>query len=170
MARENVTTYFKKLPLEFITEPGPLYSMMQWLTEQLIRIESESKVGAEKNKRSKPRRTYFSGYHVRRFDTLLGTICLMVPTLRNEGYVPFFVAEKKRSEQAMIQVVQEAFINGVSTRRSGHYSPSSNLGLSLMQWHPWGSATSTWQGNHTTGRPSFPRISSRNWPSNAPFR
>ena len=57
MARENVTTYFKKLLLEFITEPDPLYSMMQWLTEQLMRIESESKVGAEKNKHSKTRRT-----------------------------------------------------------------------------------------------------------------
>jgi transposase-like protein len=45
---------------------------------------------------------------------------LLVPKLRQGGYVPFFVAEKKRSEQALIQVVQEAFINGVSTRKMGH--------------------------------------------------
>jgi len=117
MARENVTTYFKKLLLGFIPEPDPLYAMMQWLTEQLMKIESEAKVGAEKNAHSKTRRTYFSGYRVRRFDTRLGTIYLTVPKLRNGGYVPFFVVEKKRSEQAMIQVVQEAFINGVSTRK-----------------------------------------------------
>jgi len=117
MARENVTTYFKKLLLGFIPEPDPLYAMMQWLTEQLMKIESEAKVGAVKNAHSKSRRTYFSGYRVRRFDTRLGTIYLTVPKLRNGGYVPFFVVEKKRSEQAMIQVVQEAFINGVSTRK-----------------------------------------------------
>lgn len=37
--------------------------------------------------------------------------------MRNGGYVPFFVVERKRSEQALIQVIQEAFINGVSTRK-----------------------------------------------------
>ena len=41
----------------------------------------------------------------------------MVPKLRQGGHVPFFVTEKKRSEQALIQVVQEAFINGVFTRK-----------------------------------------------------
>ncbi len=40
-----------------------------------------------------------------------------MPKLRNGGYIPFFVVERKRSEQALIQVVQEAFINGVSTRK-----------------------------------------------------
>jgi putative transposase len=117
MARLNVTTYFKKLLLEFVTEQDPLLAMLQWLTEQLMQLEAESKVGAEKNKHSKERRTYFSGYRVRRFDTRLGTLYLMVPKLRNGGYVPFFVVERKRSEQALIQVVQEAFINGVSTRK-----------------------------------------------------
>jgi len=39
-----------------------------------------------------------SGYRVRRFDTRLGTLYLMVPKLRSGGYVPFFVVERKRSE------------------------------------------------------------------------
>jgi putative transposase len=42
---------------------------------------------------------------------------LMVPKLRNQGYIPFFVTERKRSEAALIQVVQEAFVQGVSTRK-----------------------------------------------------
>ena len=42
---------------------------------------------------------------------------LLVPKLRKGGYIPFFVTEKRRSEQALIQVIQEAFINGVSTRK-----------------------------------------------------
>ena len=40
-----------------------------------------------------------------------------MPKLRNGGYVPFFVVERKRSEQALVQVIQEAFLNGVSTRK-----------------------------------------------------
>ena len=42
---------------------------------------------------------------------------LMVPKLRNRGYIPFFVTEHKRSEAALIQVIQEAFVQGVSTRK-----------------------------------------------------
>ncbi|MCQ2613319.1 MAG: transposase [Treponemataceae bacterium] len=54
-------------------------------------------------------------YRIKRFDTRLGY--LAVPKLRQDGYIPFFVAEKKRSEQALIEVVQECWINGVSTRK-----------------------------------------------------
>ena len=117
MARTNVITYFKKLLLQFITEPDPLLAMLKWLTGQLMQMEAEAKVGVEKGKHSASRRTYFSGYRVRRFDTRMGTLYMLVPKLRNGGYVPFFVVERKRSEQALIQVVQEAFINGVSTRK-----------------------------------------------------
>jgi len=50
-------------------------------------------------------------------DTRLGTIYLYIPKLRKGGYVPFFVTERRRSELALAGLVQEAFINGVSTRR-----------------------------------------------------
>src|SRR4030043_2329813 len=83
----------------------------------MMLIEAEGKVGAEKGKHSKARKTYFSGARVRRMDTRLGTIYLYVPKLRKGGYVPFFVTERKRSEMALATLVQEAFINGVSTRR-----------------------------------------------------
>lgn len=43
-------------------------------------------------------------------DTRVGTMYLMVPKLRNRGYIPFFVTERKRSEAALIQVIQEAFV------------------------------------------------------------
>jgi transposase-like protein len=117
MARTNVITYFKKLLLEFITEPDPLLAMLKWLPGQLMQMEAEAKVGVEKGKHNPSRTTYFSGYRVRRFDTRMGTLYMLVPKLRNGGYVPFFVVERKRSEQALIQVVQEAFVNGVSTRK-----------------------------------------------------
>ncbi len=60
-------------------------------------IEAEGKVGAEKGKHSKDRKTHFSRARVRRMDTRLGTIHLYVPKLWKGGYVPFFVTERKRS-------------------------------------------------------------------------
>ena len=117
MAGRNDTDYYKKLLLDFIAEPDPLFSMLQWLTQRMMELESESKAGAPKGKHSAERKTHFSGTRVRRFDTRLGTMYLLVPKLRQGGYIPFFVTERKRSEQALIQVVQEAFINGVSTRK-----------------------------------------------------
>lgn len=41
----------------------------------------------------------------------------MVSKVRQGGYIPFFVTERKRSETTLIQVVQEAFVQGVSTRK-----------------------------------------------------
>jgi len=130
MAHTNVITHFQKLLLQFITEPDPLLAMLQWLTEQLMQLEAEEKTGAPKGKHCDRRNTHFSGYRVRRFDTRMGTMYLLVPKLRKGGYIPFFVVERKRSEQALIQVVQEAFINGVSTRKIERLAKS--LGIENM--------------------------------------
>lgn len=117
MAPLKATADFEKLLSRFIGEQDPLLEMLKWMTEQLMRIEAENKAGAVKGKHVANRTTHFSGSRVRRFDTRLGTMYLVVPKLRKGGYIPFFVTEKKRSEQALLQVVQEAFINGVSTRK-----------------------------------------------------
>ena len=75
------------------------------------------KLSTDKNERADGRSGYRSGYRPRRLDTRLGTIYLMVPKVRQGGYIPFFVNAYKRSEAALIQVVQEAYVNGVSTRK-----------------------------------------------------
>ena len=117
MAKLNHIEYFKRALLDFITEADPLYSMLQWVTESMMQLEAEQKVGVEKGAHSTARTTHFSGTRLRRFDTRLGTMYLVVPKLRKGGYIPFFVTERKRSEAALIEVVQEAYINGVSTRK-----------------------------------------------------
>jgi transposase-like protein len=117
MAQPHYRTPFKKALLQFITEPDPFLAMLKWVMTEMMRIEAEAKVGATKGKHTSERTTYFSGVRVRRVDTRLGTIYLLVPKLRKGGYVPFFISERRRSEQALIAVVQEAFINGVSTRK-----------------------------------------------------
>ena len=117
MARLNYIDYFKRALLEFVLEDDPLYAMLQWMTEKIMQLEAEQKVGAQKGTHSTERTTHFSGNRLRRFDTRMGTMYLLVPKLRKGGYVPFFVTERKRSEAALIEVVQEAYVNGVSTRK-----------------------------------------------------
>lgn len=124
MAKSNDNVSFKKMLRQFMSEPDPLFNMLRWMTERLMMLEAENKAGAPKGKHSKMRTTHFSGTRVRRFDTRLGTMYLLVPKLRNGGYIPFFVTEKNRSEQALIQVVREAFIKGVSTRKIEHLAKS----------------------------------------------
>jgi putative transposase len=117
MAQRHYRTPFKKALSQFITEPDPFLAMLKWVMTEMMRIEAAAKVGAAKGKHTKERRTYFSGARARRVDTRLGTVYLFVPKVRKGGYVPFFISERRRSEAALIAVVQEAFINGVSTRK-----------------------------------------------------
>jgi putative transposase len=120
VAKINDITLLKEKLLDFITDSDPLLSMLKWLTGRLMQIEAEAKVGAEKGKHEESRTTHFSGVRVRRFDTRLGTMYLLIPKLRRGGYVPFFVTERKRSEHALIEMVLEAYANGVSTRKVDH--------------------------------------------------
>lgn len=117
MVYPNSSANFETMLLQFMSEEDPMLSMLKWLCEQLMEAEVTSKVNAEKSERNLDRSGYRSGYRVRRFDTRMGTIYLFVPKLRKGGYIPFFVSEKKRSEVALMNVVQEAYINGVSTRK-----------------------------------------------------
>jgi transposase-like protein len=117
MTRINDTKFFENKLLEFVVEEDPLLAMLQWVTEKLIEVEVSHKIGAEKGKHDPHRTAYRSGTRVRRFDTRIGTLYLVIPKLRKGGYIPFFVTEKKRSEQALIEVVQEAWKNGISTRK-----------------------------------------------------
>ncbi|MFY9175733.1 MAG: IS256 family transposase [Peptococcia bacterium] len=117
MVYSNSIVSFEKMLMKFMSEDDPMLSMLKWLCEQLMEAEVTSKVNAAKSERTPERSGYRSGYRVRRFDTRMGSIYLFVPKLRKGGYIPFFISEKKRSEVALMNVIQEAYINGVSTRK-----------------------------------------------------
>lgn len=117
MARRKNTIDLTDLLLKCMAEPDPMLSMLEWLCTQLMEAEVSGLVGAEKNARSPSRSDYRCGYRPRRLDTRMGTVYLMIPKLRGRGYIPFFITERKRSEAALIQVIQEAFVQGVSTRK-----------------------------------------------------
>lgn len=117
MAKKNDTTNLTELLLRCMGEADPMLSMLEWLCAQLMEAEVSNKLGAEKNEHCNDRTSSRSGYRPRRYDTRMGTMYLLIPKVRNGGYIPFFVTERKRSEVALIQVVQEAFVQGVSTRK-----------------------------------------------------
>ena len=118
MAQKQSNTNLSTLLFSFMNQPDPMLSMLEWLCEQMMEAEVSMKLSADKSERSEERSGYRSGYRPRRLDTRLGTLYLMVPKIRQGGYIPFFVNAYKRSEAALVQVIQEAYyVNGVSTRK-----------------------------------------------------
>jgi transposase-like protein len=95
----------------------PLRTMAELITGFLMEAEVTNQVGAEAHERTEQRTTHRNGYRDRRWDTRLGTMQLQVPKVREGGYVPSFIEHRKRSEQALISVIQEAVVKGVSTRK-----------------------------------------------------
>lgn len=117
MAHNKNITDLTELLLQCITQPDPILSMLEWLCTQLMEAEVNQQLSAEKSERVNSRIGYHSGYCPRRFDARMGTMYLMVPKVRQGSYIPFFVTEHKYSKATLIQVVQEVFVQGVSTRK-----------------------------------------------------
>ena len=117
MAQKQSNTNLSTLLFSFMNQPDPMLSMLEWLCEQMMEAEVSMKLSADKSERSEERSGYRSGYRPRRLDTRLGTLYLMVQKIRQGGYIPFFVNAYKRSEAALVQVIQEAYVNGGSTRK-----------------------------------------------------
>jgi len=95
----------------------PLREMAEMLLNFIGEAEATARVGAEPYERNEERGTHRNGYRDRRFDTRLGTMQLRIPKLREGGFVPSFIEHRKRSEQALVSVIQEAVVQGVSTRK-----------------------------------------------------
>ena len=84
----------------------------------------KSSLGADRSERTEKRKNYRSGYRDRRFDTRLGSMDLKIPKLRTGGYVPCFLNHGKRCEEALIAVVAEAYVSGISTRKMDEFVQS----------------------------------------------
>jgi len=101
--------------LSFLSEQDTtMLSVLKWLCEELMEAEVTSKVQAKKSQRTDEHKGYRSRYRVRCFDTQMGTMYLSILKLRKGGYISFFVSERSRFEVALINVIQEAHVNGVS--------------------------------------------------------
>jgi putative transposase len=88
-----------------------------WLAEQLMEAEVSQRAGAGYGERHPDRLARRNGYRERTWDIRVGSIELAIPKLRSGSYFPSFLEPRRRSEQALVAVVQEAYVNGVSTRK-----------------------------------------------------
>ena len=87
------------------------------LAQALMELELAEHVGAERHERSLERTGYRNGHRERVWDTRVGTLELQVPRVRDGSFFPSLLEPRRRAERALVTVVQEAYVQGVSTRR-----------------------------------------------------
>ena len=87
------------------------------LAEAVMDREVSAQVGAGYGERSEMRTIRRNGYRPRRWDTRVGSIDLQIPKLRQGSYFPALLEPRRRAERALLAVVQQAYVEGVSTRR-----------------------------------------------------
>jgi putative transposase len=90
---------------------------VRWLVQELMEAEVSAQIGAGRYERTDERTTQRNGYRTRPWDTRVGTLELAIPKLRTGSYFPSWLEARKRGEQALISVVAEAYVQGVSTRK-----------------------------------------------------
>ena len=92
--------------------------MLKAIADQLMSFEADAVCNANFGERSAERVNRRNGYRPRTWDTRMGSIELSVPKLRQGSYYPDWLLEpRRRGERALAQVVVEAYVRGVSTRR-----------------------------------------------------
>ena len=110
-----------RLPLaELLQKAGDgdfLRAVAEAVLQLLMETDVEGLIGAARHERSPERLNYRNGYRDRTLDTRLGSLQLRIPKLRQGSYFPGFLEPRKVSEKALVAVIQEAWIGGVSTRR-----------------------------------------------------
>ena len=87
------------------------------LSQALMETEVAGLIGADRHERSGDRTAYRNGYRTRTWDTRVGTIELAIPKVRPGTYFPSRLQPRRRAEHALLAVVQEAYVHGVSTRK-----------------------------------------------------
>ena len=90
---------------------------VELLSNLLMEAEVEHKVGAKKHERTGKRSNYRNGYRKRSWETRVGEVELAVPKLRKGSYYPSLLEPRRPAEKALLAVVQEAYLKGVSTRK-----------------------------------------------------
>jgi putative transposase len=129
MTAEQVVSYLlEEDGLDFLRES------LTWVVQQLMEAEVSELVGARRGERApEDRLTHRNGYRARSWATRAGEIELAIPKLRRGSYFPSFLEPRKRSEQALVSVVQEAYVAGVSTRKVDQVVESLGLRISKSE-------------------------------------
>jgi transposase-like protein len=105
---------------EALAEASPdlMRQLLQTMINALLSADADAVVGAEWGQPSPTRTAQRNGYRHRDLDTRVGTLDVAIPKLRTGSYFPEWLLERrKRSEAALITVVADCYLAGVSTRR-----------------------------------------------------
>ena len=94
-----------------------LREALRVLVDGIMDAEVSAQIGAQHGERSPERVTYRNGYRNRTWDTRVGAMALHIPKLREGSYFPSLLEPRRRSEKALLAVIQQAYVEGVSTRR-----------------------------------------------------
>ena len=98
--------------------PDLLRSLLATMINMLLSADADQVAGAEYGRPDPDRLVQRNGYRHRDLDTRVGTVDVAIPKLRQGSYFPEWLLERrKRAESAMITVVADAYLAGVSTRR-----------------------------------------------------
>jgi putative transposase len=129
MTAEQVVSYLMEGEgLDFLRES------LAWMVQQLMEAEVTELVGAAHGERAPEERlTQRNGYRARSWATRAGEIELAIPKIRRGSYFPSFLDPRRRSEQALVSVVQEAYVAGVSTRKVDQVVESLGLRISKSE-------------------------------------
>jgi transposase-like protein len=95
----------------------PLRQMVRWAVQELMEAEVTAQIGAGRYERTDERSTQRNGYRPRTWDTRVGSLELQIPKLRQGTYFPSWLEPRRRVEQALVVVIAEADVQGVSTRK-----------------------------------------------------
>jgi len=111
-----------------------LRESLSWVCQQLMEAEVSDLVGATRGERAPEERlTHRNGYRARPWATRAGEIELAIPKIRRGSYFPSFIEPRRRSERALVSVVQEAYVAGVSTRKVDQVVESLGLRISKSE-------------------------------------
>src|SRR5947209_20630411 len=119
-ATEDPMTEDRMALVELLQKSGEadfLRGVAESVLQVLMESDVEGLIGAGRHERSGDRLNYRNGYRDRSLDTRLGPLNLRIPKLRQGSYFPPFLEPRKTAEKALVMVIQEAWIGGVSTRR-----------------------------------------------------
>jgi len=129
MTVDEVVSYFLEGEgIDYVRES------LAWVCQQLMEAEVSELVGAARGERAPEERlTHRNGYRQRVWATRAGEVELAIPKIRRGSYFPSFLEPRRRSEQALVSVIQEAYVAGVSTRKVDQVVESLGLRISKSE-------------------------------------